>query len=124
MYRGGLLLVLAALLAASGCGEDATTTSERLTLAKCSDAGGLTAAGWGGSVNGISCGAAGRFIQDHALRDFTQPAASTRAAVRRSPSGSFSSASFQCRYRPLDSGWGWHVSCIRPGQAVSFQVTP
>jgi len=95
-------------------------------LRRCpASAGGFSAAGWGGRVARISCGAAGQLIERHWLRDFPRPPhTSTRPAIRHSQPGSFDSAGFRCEYRPLQSGGGWRLSCSRAKALVVFRFTP
>lgn len=118
-----LSLLLASLAVASlitGCGEDGAT-AQQSALRECPD-GPESFYFAAISVRGISCRAAGQFLRDQL--DFSEAPGETRAQIRRSMPGSFTRAHFRCSYRPLDSGFGWRLSCNREGQEVSFEIRP
>jgi hypothetical protein len=125
-----------------GCGADddssvAETTARASASAKvpgadqmtrCRDQGGasLNASGWTGSVAGLSCREAGRLILNRFAPDFGRSGtpASEYPSIRNSDPASFRSAGFRCSSYPLVGGLGWHLICGRPGEALSFYLTP
>jgi hypothetical protein len=103
---------------------DAVLTTD---LSRCPDSRAANAAsGWGGSVDGISCGVAGELIIDHFDRDFAASglSGSDSESIRRSDPGTFRSAGFACASFPLPDGFGWHILCGAPDQEISFYFTP
>jgi hypothetical protein len=129
-------LAAAILVVGSGCGGDSTSDTTggaspgTAQLTKCRRGKGVSAAGWNGSVAGISCVDAGRLIRDRFITDLYK--ATTKDGKHRvdqltaGTTGAFSSAGFECDYEVLANKGGWQVNCAGgpDDAAVAFSMTP
>jgi hypothetical protein len=85
--------------------------------------GRITAGGWGGSVSNISCREAGQLIFHNFLRE-REPSGFNPKEIAAQPPGVMRSSGFRCDYAPLQSGFGWRLTCIRDDQGIRFNITP
>jgi hypothetical protein len=132
-----VLVSSGALIAACGSDDDSAASAESTTesanavliadFKRCPfNEGGLTAAGWAGSVAGdVSCEEAGELIQQHFLRDWSERLVSSQAeSIRKSGPARYTSAGYDCATFPLPDGMGWHALCGTSDAHVSFYITP
>lgn len=134
LMRFALTLLVVILLA--GCSSEgggsepvmrSTATPDQTTaLEKCG--GGEGAGGWGGSVAGLSCEAAGKLIYDKFIGSFQDKVLSHwrygKAAMEKAKPGTFTSAGFRCHHDAYSDEEGWVMQCEGEGQAVAFHLTP
>ena len=109
----------------SAAAHRASQASLRWTRCPTGNIGPTSAGGWGASVAGISCRAAGPIIAHHIVRYPPGPRAGTSAAaIWRSNPSSFHSVGYTCTAFPLPDGGGWHVLCDDGARHISMFFTP
>jgi hypothetical protein len=113
------------VLFAYGCGTQSPPAVGAALTTCPTSAPGTTAGNWDGKVSGISCAAAGQFIEQHGLSGLHRAYKGklTLGAIPHSKPGRYRSAGFTCDFAPFRKGnAGWHVSCAHSQQRLSFSV--
>ena len=110
-------------------------TAEAAVLQPCPTAGledkgtPTTAAGWGGSVSGISCEDAGQAISRDFAGAFIEVVSGDTGSyatedLEAMEPGLFRAGGFDCIYGRHDPARGWPVTCRSGDQIVAFTLSP